>query len=167
MLSEKMAKALNSQVNAELYSSYFYLAMNSYFESVSLGGFAHWMRYQAQEEMLHAMKIYDYLHERGGKAELTVIEQPPQEWHSAGEVFADVLAHEQKVTGLINDLVDLAMAERDHAATAFLQWFVTEQVEEEANVGGVVEKLRLIGSDTSGLFTLDQEMATRQPPTVE
>ncbi len=167
MLSVKMAAALNDQVIAELYSSYFYLSMNSYFESVSLDGFAYWMRMQAQEEMLHGMKIYDYIHERGGKVNLTAIEQPPAKWDSALEVFKDVLAHEQKVTALINDLINLAIDERDHAANAFLQWFVTEQVEEEANVGAVVDKLKMIASDTAGLFAIDQEMAKRLPPTVE
>ena len=167
MLSEKMAAALNEQIIAELYSSYFYLSMNSYFESVSMAGFAHWMRQQAQEEMLHAMKIYDYLHERGGKANLTAIEQPPAQWNSALHVLEDVLAHEIKVTGLINDLVNLAIEERDHAANAFLQWFITEQVEEEAHVGAVVDKLKMVGDDMAGLFAIDQELGKRLPPTVE
>lgn len=167
MLSAKMAKALNDQVIAEFYSSYFYLSMNSYFESVSLAGFSHWMRQQAQEEMLHGMKIYDYLHERGGKANLSAIEQPPASWDSAMEVFEDVLAHEQKVTALINDLMNLAIDERDHATTAFLQWFVSEQVEEEAHVGAVVDKLKMVGDDMAGIFALDQELAKRLPPTVE
>lgn len=166
MLTPKMEAALNEQIIAELYSSYFYLAMNSYFESVSLSGFSHWMRQQAQEEMMHAMKIYDYLHERGGKAKLTAIDEPPAEWQSALEVFKDVLAHEQKVTSLINDLVNLAIDERDHATNAFLQWFVTEQVEEEASVGAVVDRLEMIGEDTAGLFALDLELAKRAVPTM-
>ena len=167
MLSDKMVKAFNDQINAEMYSAYFYLAMNAYFESNSLAGFAHWMRFQAQEEMLHAMKLYDYVNERGGDVVLDAIAKPPAKWNSAQEVFDDVLAHEQKVTGLINDLMNLAMDERDHASMGFLQWFVAEQVEEEDSVGSVVDKLKLIGSDTSALFVLDQEMATRLPPTAE
>ncbi len=164
MLSDKMVKALNDQINAEMYSAYFYLGMNAYFESNSLAGFAHWMRFQAQEEMLHAMKLYDYVNERGGQVVLDAIAKPPAGWSSPQEVFDDVLAHEQKVTGLINDLMNLAMDERDHASMGFLQWFVSEQVEEEDSVGAVVDKLKLIGSDTSGLFVLDQELGNRLPP---
>lgn len=167
MLSDKMVNALNDQINAEMYSAYFYLSMNSYFESISLAGFSHWMRFQAQEEMLHAMKLYDYVNERGGQVVLDTIAKPPAQWDSPREVFDDVLAHEQKVTGLINDLMNLALDERDHASAGFLQWFVSEQVEEEDNVGAVVDKLKLIGSDTSGLFVLDQELAKRLPPTVQ
>ncbi len=166
MLSDKMVNAINEQINAEMYSAYFYLAMNAYFESKSLAGFSHWMRMQAQEEMLHAMKLYDYVNERGGQVVLAAIAKPPAQWNSPREVFDDVLAHEQKVTGLINNLMNIALDERDHASGGFLQWFIAEQVEEEANVGAVVDKLKLIGSDTSGLFVLDQELAKRLPPTV-
>lgn len=161
MLNDKMEKALNAQVNWELYSSYFYLSMSSYFESISLAGCASWMKAQAQEELYHGMKIYDYINERGGRAVLAAIDQPPAEWDSPLQVFEEVLEHEKKVTGLINDLVDLALEERDHAANIFLQWFVAEQVEEEASVGSVLEKFRLIGDDKSGLFAIDQELSTR------
>ncbi len=167
MLNEKMAKALNDQVTAEFYSSYFYLSMHSYFESVNLAGFAHWMKFQAQEEMMHAMKLYDYINERGGKIVLKAIDQPPAEWDSVLDVFENVFEHEQKVTGMINNLVDLAIEERDHASNAFLQWFVSEQVEEEANVGGIVNKLTMVNNDPAGLFVMDQELAKRLPPTVE
>ena len=167
MLIDKMVKAINDQINAEMYSAYFYLSMNSYFESISLAGFSHWMRFQAQEEMLHAMKLYDYVNERGGQVILDAIAKHPAQWNSPQEVFDDVLAHEKKVTGLINDLMNLAFDERDHASTGFLQWFISEQVEEEDNVGTVVDKLKLIGSDSSGLFVLDQELGKRLPPTVE
>lgn len=167
MLSEKMIQALNEQINAEMYSAYFYLAMNAYFESKSLAGFSHWMRMQAQEEMLHAMKLYDYVNGCGGQVVLHAIAKPPAQWHSPQEVFADVLSHEQKVTGLINNLMNLALDERDHATSGFLQWFIAEQVEEEAHVGAVVDKLKLIGADSSGLFVLDQELAKRLPPTVQ
>ena len=161
MLNDKMEKALNEQVNWELYSSYFYLSMSSYFESISLAGCAAWMKAQAQEELYHGMKIYDYINERGGRAVLAAIDQPPADWDSPLHVFEEVLAHEQKVTGLINALVDLALAERDHASNIFLQWFVSEQVEEEAGVGSVLEKFRLIGDDKGGLFAIDQELSTR------
>lgn len=161
MLSDKMAKALNDQINAEMYSAYLYLAMNSYFLSNNLDGMANWMRVQAQEEMFHAMKIYDFINERGGRAILQAIDQPPAEWISSLAVFENGLAHEQKVTSLINNLVDLSMAERDHATTIFLQWFVTEQVEEEATATGIVNKLKMIGQDASSLFALDQELGQR------
>jgi ferritin len=166
MLSPKMVSAINEQVNAELYSAYLYLAMNAYFEAKSLAGFSHWMRMQAQEEMLHAMKLYDYLNERGGQVTLEAIAKPPAQWETPLAVFADVLAHERKVTGLINTLMNLALDERDHASGGFLQWFIAEQVEEEANVGAVLDKLKLIGTDTSALFVLDQELAKRLPPTL-
>ncbi|MBU4153915.1 MAG: ferritin, partial [Proteobacteria bacterium] len=122
---------------------------------------ATWMRVQAQEEMFHGMKIYDFVNERGGRAVMQAIDQPPAEWVSALAVFENALAHEQKVTSLINNLVDLSMAERDHATTIFLQWFVTEQVEEEATATGVVNKLKMVGHDASSLFALDQELGQR------
>jgi len=161
MLSDSMETALNKQINAEMYSSYLYLSMSSYFESVDLTGMASWMRSQAQEEMFHAMKFYDYVNERGGRVLLAAIEKPRSEWSSALEVFENTLDHERTVTGLINGLVDLALEERDHATNIFLQWFVSEQVEEEATAGGIVNKLKLIGGDAAGLFALDQELGRR------
>lgn len=161
MMTDKMTKALNDQINAEMYSAYLYLAMSSYFSSINLDGMATWMRVQAQEEMFHGMKIYDFVNERGGRAVMQAIDQPPAEWVSALAVFENALAHEQKVTSLINNLVDLSMAERDHATTIFLQWFVTEQVEEEATATGVVNKLKMVGHDASSLFALDQELGQR------
>ena len=161
MMSEKMQAAMNEQINAELYSSYLYLAMSSYFTSINLNGMANWMRVQTQEELFHAMKMYDFVNERGGRATMKAIAKPPADWKSALAVFENGLAHEQKVTALINNLVDLSMAERDHATTIFLQWFVTEQVEEEANAGGIVNKLKMIGKDASSLFALDQELGQR------
>lgn len=161
MLNGKMEKALNAQINAELYSAYLYLAMEAYLAPEGLPGFATWMRMQTQEEMFHAMKIYDFVTERGGRVTLAAIGQPPTKWKSPLNVFENVLAHEQKVTGLINGLVDLALAEKDHATHIFLQWFVTEQVEEEASAGEVLQKLRLIGKDASGLFGLDRELGQR------
>ena len=163
MLTEKMQNALNGQLNAELYSSYLYLSMNAYFKSVNLDGFANWMYYQAQEELEHSMKFYDFIIQRGGKVQLQQIEAPPTEWSSPLAVFEATLAHEQKVTGLINGLVDVAHGESDHATQIFLQWFVTEQVEEEESVGGVLEQLKLMGEAQGGLFMIDRELAKRGP----
>ncbi len=160
-MKKKMEKSLNKQVNAELYSSYLYLAMESYFQSISLSGFAKWMRGQVQEEMFHGIKIYDYVHERGGRAQFEAITKPETEWDSPLAAFEHILAHEKKVTELINDLIDVALDVRDHAAKAFLDWFIIEQVEEEATVGEIVDRLRLIGDDSSGLFHLDAELAKR------
>jgi ferritin len=163
MLTEKMQAALNDQLNAELYSSYLYLSMNAYFKSVNLDGFANWMYYQAQEELEHAMKFYDFVIQRGGKVQLLQIAAPPTEWDSPLAVFEATLEHEQKVTGLINNLVDVAHEERDHATNIFLQWFVSEQVEEEESVGGVLEQLKLMGDAKGGLFMIDRELAKRSP----
>lgn len=161
MLSPKMERAINGQINAELYSSYMYLSMSAWFEQAGLAGFANWMRQQVQEEMFHAMKMFNFVNGRGGRVLLDTIEKPPVAWKSALDVFQATLAHEQKVTGLINDLTNLALDERDHATNIFLQWFISEQVEEESGVGAILAKLQLIGKDSSGLFTLDQELGLR------
>jgi ferritin len=161
MLSDKMQDALNGQLNAELYSSYLYLSMNAYFKSINLDGFANWMYYQAQEELTHSMKFYDFIIQRGGKVKLQQVDAPPTDWDSPLAVFEATLAHEQKVTGLINELVELALAEHDHATNIFLQWFVSEQVEEEESVGGVLEQLKLMGEAKGGLFMIDRELAKR------
>ena len=161
MLIEHIQAALNDQLNAELYSSYLYLSMSAYFEDRGLPGFAKWMKAQSQEENVHGMKIYDHINERGGKVLLKAIDAPPTEWDSPLAVREATLAHEQKVTGLINGLVDLAMEERDHATYNFLQWFVDEQVEEEDSVGGVLNQLRLAGEQGNALFMLDRELGQR------
>ncbi|NIO49681.1 MAG: ferritin [Candidatus Aminicenantes bacterium] len=161
MIKVKIQDALNKQLNAELYSSYLYLSMAAYFESVSLKGFANWMQVQAREELVHAMKFYGYIHESGGRVTLTSISAPLTQWDSALEVFKQVYQHEQKVTGLINNLVTLAVSEADHATNNFLQWFIAEQVEEESSADEIVQKLRLLGEDRSGLFMLDQELGQR------
>ena len=161
MLKKKMLKVLTRQINEEMYSGYLYLSMESYFHSVSLSGFATWMRVQAQEELAHAMKFYDYVNERGGRVLLDSINQPDSEWETPLAAFEQIMAHEEKVTALVNELMDLAIAEQDHATKIFLQWFVSEQVEEEASVGEVLNKLRLIQADSSGLFMLDAELAKR------
>lgn len=161
MISNKMCKALNDQVNAEMFSSYLYLSMSAWFSERSLSGFASWMRVQAQEELSHAMKIYDYILERGGKVELDAITQPESKWKSVVDVVSEVAKHEAKVTGLVNDLVDVALSKKDHAANIFLQWFVAEQVEEEANVGEVLERVKMIDGNSSGMFAMDMELGKR------
>jgi len=161
MLTPRMQDALNKQINAEMYSAYLYLAMSAHFTSTSLPGFANWMKVQAQEEMTHAMKLYDFVNERGGRVALAPIDGPPTEWKSPLATFEAVFAHEQKVTGLINGLVNLAIEEKDHASNIFLQWFVSEQVEEEASADEVVQQLRLMGDAKHGLFMIDRELGQR------
>lgn len=161
MLNEKMQEALNEQINAELYSAYLYLSMAAYFESINLSGFATWMRVQTQEELTHTMKIYDFINERGGRVMLKPIAEPPAEWDSPLAVFEAAYKHEQKVTGLINNLVNLAIEEKDHASNNFLQWFVDEQVEEEASADEVVQKLKMVDKAPDGKFMLDRELGQR------
>lgn len=164
MVSEKMFEALNKQLNAELYSAYMYLSMAAYFESKSLNGFANWMKAQAAEEVTHGMKFYDYISERGGRVKMMAIDEPPTEWESPFEAFKAVYNHEVKVSGLINNLVDLALEEKDHMTYNFLQWFVAEQVEEESSADEIVQKLKLAGKEGSGLFLMDRELGTRAFP---
>lgn len=161
MLSEKMEQALNKQVNAELYSAYLYLSMAAYFYSTNLNGFASWMTVQNMEETAHAMKFFNFINERGGRIRLDAIDKPAIEWSSSLNVFEETLKHEGKVTGLLNTLVDLAIEERDHATNAFLQWFITEQVEEEATANEIIQNLKLAGKDPNALFMLDRELGTR------
>lgn len=164
MISAKMEKALNEQINAEAFSAYLYMSMSAYFKSCNLPGFAHWMDIQAHEEYLHSRKFYDYVIQRGGKVKLAKIDSPDTEWESPLAVFEAALKHEQYITSRINSLVDLSIKEKDHAAGIFLHWFVTEQVEEEENAGGIVEQLKLIADSKSGIFMLDRELGQRQPP---
>ncbi len=161
MLKPKMEEALNRQINAELHSSYLYLSMAAYFESQTLPGMANWMRIQAQEEEVHAMKLFDFIHERDGRVLLTEIEGPETEWESPLDAFRAAFAHECKISGLINDLVDLSIKESDHATNAFLQWFVSEQVEEEANAKAIVDKLKLAGGNSVALLMIDGELGQR------
>lgn len=161
MISKKVTDAFNSQINAETYSAYLYWSMSAALERMNLPGFASWMRVQAQEEMTHAMKFYDHIIERDGAVVLTAIDAPPTEWASVKAVFEDGLGHEKKVTGMINGLMDLTIAEKDHAGSMFLQWFVTEQVEEEATAMEVLGKLEIAGDTAGGLYMLDKEMAGR------
>ena len=162
MLSKTMEEALNKQINRELYSAYLYLGMSAFFETGTLKGFAKWMRIQAKEEQAHALKIYNYVIARGGKANLLAIEAPKTKWASAGKVFEDVYAHEQKVTGMINALVELAIKEKDHATFEMLQWFVKEQVEEEDHANEILGKIKTIGDVPGHLFYLDHEMGKRE-----
>jgi ferritin len=161
MISANMQKALNSQINEELFSSYLYLSMSAHFEAKNLNGFANWFKVQSQEEYDHAMKIYDFVLQKGGKVTLKEIGAPKIDWKSIPEVFNDTLKHEQKITGLINKLVEVAMTEKDFATNTFLQWFVTEQVEEEANVEEIIQKIEMIGDNKSGLYMLDNELGSR------
>ena len=169
MIGKKMEKALNGQLKAEYYSSYLYLSMAAYFESIDLGGFANWMRIQMQEEEFHALKFFNYIIERNGRVILQAIEAPPTEWDSPSEAFQATLEHEQKVTGLINDLVYLSREERDNASEIFLQWFVSEQVEEEDSVNTILGQLKLIKSSPEALFMLDKDLGQRvfTPPAAE
>ena len=169
MLSKKMLDELNKQVNAELYSSYLYLSMAAYFESINLKGFANWMKIQAQEEVTHAMKFFDYINERGGRVTLDTIKKPPAEWKSPLDVFENTYKHEVNVTKMINSLVDLAIKEKDHATYNMLQWFVAEQVEEEASADAIRHQLKFIGKDGRGLLMLDRELSRRvfTPPAQE
>lgn len=162
MLKKSVEDALNKQINAEMYSSYLYLAMSAYMESISMKGFARWLRIQAKEELGHAMKFYDYVIEAGGTVRLTAIEAPKTPWKSAGAVFDQVLAHEKKVTGLINGIMDVAVKEKDYATQNFLGWFVKEQVEEEANAGEIVAQIEIIGDVPGHLFCLDRELGKRE-----
>jgi ferritin len=161
MLSKKMQTSLNKQVVAEIYSAYIYLSMSAYFHSLNLEGHAKWMRVQALEEVTHGMRIFDYVNERGGRVLVGAIDKPATNWASPRAAFEAAYRHEQKVTGMINNLVDLAIKERDHATENFLQWFVSEQVEEEASADEVVQKLKLVGKDGGGLFMVDQELGQR------
>lgn len=161
MLSTKMEKAFNDQINAELFSAYLYLSMVAYFQDQNLDGFAHWMTLQSQEEVEHAMKLFQFVNERGGRVTLEAIDKPQEEWASPLAAMEGALAHEQYITQRIHELVDLAWAEKDHASVSFLTWFVDEQVEEEDSASALVHKLRLVGDHGGGLFMLDRDMGSR------
>ena len=161
MFKANVQEALNTQINAEVASAYLYLAMAAYFESKNFHGLARWMEVQAREEWGHAMKIFHQVNERGGRVILKHIDAPPSEWKSVMEVFEHTLTHELKVTEKIHALVKLVTIECDYATLAFLQWFVTEQVEEETQANEIVEKLKLMGESHVGLFMLDGELGAR------
>ena len=163
MINSKLADAINRQINAEFYSAFLYLSMANYLESKGLGGMAGWLAAHFEEESRHATKLVQYLHERGGRVLLAAIEAPQTEWDSPQAVFENALEHEIKVTGLINGLMDLALKESDHATSSFLQWFVNEQVEEEATFQEIQDKFELGANHPGFLYMLDKEMGQRQP----
>lgn len=169
MLSQKMLKALNEQVNKEIYSAYLYLSMSAHCSYIGLDGFANWFMVQYQEETVHAMKIYSYINGQGEKVVLQAIEKPPSEFGTPMEMFQATLKHEQFITTSIHGLVTLSLEEKDYATQIFLQWFVTEQIEEEGNDNEIISKLKLIGDDSSSLFVLDKELSLRvfTPPVAE
>ena len=162
MLNPAVQDAMNQQVNAELYSAYLYLSMAADFEGENLRGMAHWMQIQAKEETGHALKFFKYIAERGGRVTLTSIAAPPSKWASPQAVFEEVYKHECHVSSLINKLAELAGAEKDHASAVFLQWFISEQVEEEANASEILHQLKMVGDSKQGLLMLDRHLAQRQ-----
>ena len=158
MIKDKVLEALNTQLNHEFHSAYHYLAMESYFRDQNLNGFAKWARHQYDEEREHALKIYKFIHDRDRKVKLDLIAQPPESWDSPVTAVEDSYREEQAASEMINDLVDLALAERDHATDIFLRWFVERQVEEESHVGDILNKVKMIGEDKYGLFLLDRDL---------
>ncbi len=161
MLSKKIEDAFNEQLNKELFSAYLYLSMSSWCDSQNLGGMAQWMRLQAQEELQHAMKFYDFVLDRDGRVSLSQVDTPKRDWDLPLTVFDEAYDHEKMITNSINDLVNLSFEEKDHAAVAFLQWFVTEQVEEEATVQRIADKLRMVEGDKVATLMLDNELSQR------
>jgi len=162
MISKKMLDALNKQINAEMYSSYLYQSMSAWLAWKNLPGFAKWFAVQAREETKHAMKIYDYIYDQQGRVTLAAIDAPPADFASVKDIASKQLEHEKKVTGLINNLVKLAYEEKDFATKIFLQWFVTEQIEEEKNAEEIIIKLEMLGEKGQALYLLDKEMGKRE-----
>ena len=161
MLNKTVERAINEQIQAELYSAYLYLSMAAYSEAANLPGFAHWMKVQSQEEIEHSMKFFNYVNERGGRVVLKALDQPPVEFGSPVDLFKKVLEHEQLVTGLINDLYELAVKENDYATQVLLHWFIEEQVEEEASAAQIVETLKMAGDKGNALIMVDRGLAKR------
>ena len=167
MISDEIQEALNRQINAEFRSAFTYLALSAHFETEDLRGCAHWMRVQYEEELMHAAKIYDYIHDRDGTVALTSVAGPQVKWDTPLHAFEQALAGEQELTGKIYELVDLALSEHDHATHTFLQWFVNEQVEEEDIIRDIVHDLARIDDSNAGLFMLDRDLVQRQPQAEE
>ena len=161
MLNKTVQDAINEQIKHEFYSAYLYLAMSAYCETINLPGFARWMRLQHQEELAHAMKFFDFVNDREGSVELQAIDQPPGEFQSPLDIFQQALEHERKISGLIYRLYELAVKEKDYPTQTLLQWFITEQVEEEKSASQVVEQLKMIGGDGGALLLLDRELGAR------
>lgn len=164
MLKKSLETAINDQIQRELASAYIYLSMAAYFEAKTLPGFANWMRIQFHEEQFHAFKFFDFVYDRGGVVKLQPIEGPPTEFTSPIDVFEQTLAHEQKVTGHINDLYALAVEERDYPSQTLLQWFIDEQVEEEKNAGDILDMLKMVQGNAHALLMLDRELGARAMP---
>jgi len=160
-MNERVEKAFNDQINEELFSAYVYLAMSAHFEAMNLEGFAHWMRHQAEEEVEHAMRLFTHVNRRGGRVVLKAIGEPAVDYGSPLEAFEKALAHEQHITGTINALYEIALAEKDYPAQQELAWFIDEQVEEEENAGRIVELLKMAGDNKGALFMLDRDLAKR------
>jgi ferritin len=163
MISQGVQDAINEQINHEFFSAYIYLSMSAYFESANLPGFANWMKIQAQEEVTHGMKLFDFINDRGGRVILKPIEGPPTEFKGPADVFEQALKHEQAVTKMIHNLYENADQAHDFATQVALQWFITEQVEEEKSADLIVEQLKMIGNDRPALLILDRELGSRQP----
>lgn len=161
MLSKAIQDAINGQINKESYSSYLYLAMSAYYSDSNLPGFASWMRIQSGEEYGHAMKLYEYIVERNGRVELEAIEKPHAKFKSPADVFRQVLEHEQKVTGMINKLYELAVKEKDYPTQIMLEWFITEQTEEERSARDILEQLKMVGDSPVSLMMIDRQLAAR------
>jgi len=161
MINQTVQKAINEQIKNELFSAYLYLSMAAYFEEKNLPGFAHWMRLQSQEEQEHALKFFNFILDRGGKVTLLAIEQPKTEWKSALDAFNDAYAHEQLVTGMINNIYEIALKEKDYPTQVMLHWFIDEQVEEEKNASEIVEQLKLIEERGTAILMLDHQLANR------
>jgi len=161
MTSKKIEKAINDQIQNEFYASYLYLAMSAYCESINFSGFAHWMRHQSQEETEHAMRLFDYLNNRGGKVILQAIKKPPATFRSALDMFQQALKHEQSVTKSIHNLYSLAQRDKDYPTAVELQWFISEQVEEEKTAGDIVGRIKSIGRDATALYLMDQDLGSR------
>lgn len=162
MLAKKIETAMNKQINLEAYSAYLYLGISTYFAGKNLDGFAHWMRLQAQEELMHAMKLLDYVLERGGNVSFDAVKAPPATWKTPLAACQAALKHEQFNTKQLNALMDIANAAKDHASSTFLQWYVDEQVEEEATAEALIEKVKLVADSGGGTYMLDRELAGRQ-----
>lgn len=162
MLSQKLEKELNGQINKELYAQYLYLSMAAYADSIGLEGIARWFRAQSEEEYTHAMKIYDFINEKGGRVILEAIKKPKNDFKSIKQLFELALEHEELVTASINNLVELAMKEKEHSTVSFLQWFVDEQVEEEASVNAILDKFKYFDEKGMGMIFLDKELGSRK-----
>jgi ferritin len=162
MLSKPLQEAINEQINHELYSAYLYLSMSAHFQTQNFPGFANWTRIQYQEETGHALKFFNYLHDRGNSVVLKAIEQPPVKFKMPLDVFTQILEHEQKVTGLINKLYELALKEKDYPTQALLQWFITEQVEEEKNATDIINLLEMLGNSPVSLIMADRQLGARK-----